>query len=53
LTGVQAGDAAAVDQATRTSFKRRMASLAGDNAQRYLLEALKADAKIVLHNEDI
>lgn len=53
LTAVRDGDPAAVSAADREALKRRLLSTAGANAQRYLIDTLKAEADIVLNSEDL
>lgn len=53
LTAVSDGDPANVDKASRETLKRRLAGEYGSNAERQLLESLKADANVVLNTTDL
>lgn len=53
LTAVTDGDPASLDQAARETLKRRLAGEYGRNAERRLLENLKADANVVLNIEEL
>lgn len=53
LTAVTEGDSASYDKVARETLKRRLAGEYGRNAERRLLESLKANAKVVLNTDDI
>lgn len=52
LSAVREGDPAVFDAATRAAFKRRLATEYGNHAQRYLIEALRAKAKIQINSDE-
>jgi len=53
LNKVVDGDPAAMDVAGREALKRRLAGEQGANAQLHLVSRLKADAKIIVQNDDL
>jgi peptidyl-prolyl cis-trans isomerase D len=53
LTGVVDGDPATLDAAERETLKRRLAGEQGGNAQLHLINALKANAKIVVQSDEL
>ncbi len=53
LNKVVDGDPAAMDVAERETLKRRLAGEQGANAQLHLISRLKADAKVIVQNDDL
>ena len=53
LNKVTDGDPTTLDKAERETLKKRLAGDEGANAQTYLITALKANAKIVVQNDDL
>jgi len=53
LNKVVDGDPAAMDVAERETLKRRLENEQGTNAQLHLISRLKADAKIIVQNDDL
>jgi peptidyl-prolyl cis-trans isomerase D len=53
LNKVTDGDPAALDKAARETLKKRLAGEQGANAQTHLLAALKANAKIIVQNDEL
>lgn len=53
LKKVTDGDPAALDKAARETLKKRLAGEQGANAQTHLLEALRANAKIIVQNTEL
>jgi len=53
LNKVVDGDPATMDVAERETVKRRLAGEQGANAQLHLISQLKADAKVIVQNDDL